>query len=1312
MGRGLWNNRRANETTRVRRNGVCLGTAAIIGLCGLASAQQTSDSPLADRPNGPRSAVPSRHAVTGATVHVGNGTVIENAIVLFDDGKILDVVDGSRARIDLRGTRVWDGTDMHIYPGLIEPWLEVDAPQPDANAPGAHWNTRVTPHRSALDGTGASSADASALRKMGFVAAAIAPTGGNFAGTGAVVSLRAGVSDDSQDKAPVYVSDAFQVVSIDSVGFGGGAGGERYPSSQVGAIALVRQTLLDADWREDIVRSHARTTGSSRGLDPNCLDALARSRNVPMFFESNDELSALREGRLAKEFDRQAVVIGTGDEYKRLDSIREQGYPYIVPLRFPEEPDVSSVAKAENVDLGTLMSWEQAPSNARRLDAAGIRVALTSSRSSAGGRGGSGGGNRSGFMKNVRTAIKHGLSEDRALAMMTIEPAQLLGVAGKLGTVEGGKIASFIVADGELFKEKTKIMDVWIDGVRHEVTAPKDDDIDGDWDATLAGVFRLEIGIKDGKTVTIVEHPEHNEEGDKPKDIEVKAEKVTREGDHISFVFDHSKFGMDGYFTMQGVVQGDAIRGSGLRPDGRAFQWIATKMPKRVELDGVWKLAVVDAFHMFVAIKGDKVEGIEGDAYGDAKDVVINRDGSCSFTIIDEDDGTGEYKVSATYDPDTKTLSGTGTDPSGTVFTWTGTREPTVKLDGDWTATLAGKETTLRIKGQNISFPDNDARTVSDAKIWSNGSLRYLSKEGETESKSSAEFRDGMLVGSGSGVGDDTTFDWTATPRDPEKVVVTAPGEKPEDKVEPVDVPEDLGGYPFGPYSVASLPEQKNVLISGAMVWTCAGSSVIQDGAVLVTDGKIRYVGPSATVPEIANVTVIDARGKHITPGLIDAHSHTGTWSSGTNEGGQAITAEVRMADGTDPDAINWYRQLAGGTTTVNTLHGSANAIGGQNVVQKVRWGVPDPQMTHFVNAKPGIKFALGENPRAVNWGPEMTWRYPQTRMGVESIIRDRFTAARDYAAEWDRYRKSPNTFDHPPRVDLELEAIAEILRGDRLVHSHSYRQDEIFMLCKVAQEFGFRIGTFQHVLEGYKVAEAIRENAIGASSFSDWWGYKIEVQDSIAYNGAIMHEQGVVVSFNSDDDELCRRMNTEATKAIKYGGVDPIEALKFVTINPAKQLMIDDRVGSLEVGKDADIVVWSGNPLSTRTRCERVLIDGREYFSLEQDAAHRDRIRRERERLVQKILAGEKKKDADTDEAAGPRPSGPPGRGQGRRRPPEDDRGFARFFDSQEHADSMREMYLERIRRGMSIEDAVRGECGCGLDAMFQSMMMHGGDQ
>jgi N-acetylglucosamine-6-phosphate deacetylase len=261
--------------------------------------------------------------------------------------------------------------------------------------------------------------------------------------------------------------------------------------------------------------------------------------------------------------------------------------------------------------------------------------------------------------------------------------------------------------------------------------------------------------------------------------------------------------------------------------------------------------------------------------------------------------------------------------------------------------------------------------------------------------------------------------------------------------------------------------------------------------------------------------------------------------------------------------------------------------------------------------------------------------------MGVETLIRDRFLAAREYLAGHDR-------------VDLELEALAEILQGKRLIHCHSYRQDEILMLCRIAQEFGFRIGTFQHVLEGYKVAEAIQENAIGASAFSDWWAYKVEVQDAIPYNGALMHAVGVSVSFNSDSNELARRLNVEAAKAVKYGGVKPEEALKFVTLNAAVQLAIDDRVGSLEVGKDADFALWSGSPLSTYTRCVATWIDGREYFSLAQDRKHRERIAAERRRLIAKLLGMKKEKPdwEDEDEEENER----------RRRKRPIDRAFQRF--------------------------------------------------
>jgi imidazolonepropionase-like amidohydrolase len=308
----------------------------------------------------------------------------------------------------------------------------------------------------------------------------------------------------------------------------------------------------------------------------------------------------------------------------------------------------------------------------------------------------------------------------------------------------------------------------------------------------------------------------------------------------------------------------------------------------------------------------------------------------------------------------------------------------------------------------------------------------------------------------------------------------------------------------------------------------------------------------------------------------------------------------------------------------VNQLHGSANAIGGQSWTVKVRWGVAHPDEMAFAGAAPGIKFALGENPRRAN-GTAPNPRYPNTRMGVEALLRDRFAAAVAWRREVAAYEALPpdrRAKVLPPRRDLELEALAEVLAAARRIHCHSYRQDEIFMLCGLAREYGIKVGTFQHVLEGYKVAPEIAAAAIGASSFSDWWAYKFEVYDAIPDNGAILHAAGVLVSFNSDSDELARRLNTEAGKAVKYGGLEPHEALCFVTRNPAIQLGIFDRCGSLTAGKDADLVLWSDDPLSYAARCEATWVDGRLLFSLDQDTKARAHIAAERQRLVQKALA------------------------------------------------------------------------------------------
>ena len=405
------------------------------------------------------------------------------------------------------------------------------------------------------------------------------------------------------------------------------------------------------------------------------------------------------------------------------------------------------------------------------------------------------------------------------------------------------------------------------------------------------------------------------------------------------------------------------------------------------------------------------------------------------------------------------------------------------------------------------------------------------------------------------------------------------------------------------------------VLINDATIWTSGPKGILKDHDILFQDGKVMKIAKNISLPR-GNALLIEGKGKHVTPGLIDAHSHMAGES--INEGFQNVTAEVRMQDVIDPNDVAMYRALAGGLTTINLLHGSANPIGGQNVVMKLRWGSFSNDLI-FKSAPQGIKFALGENvKRKRSYG-----RYPETRMGVEQTIRDAFTAARDYKKTWDIYNKDVRLqrSSVPPRRDLELDALVEIMEGKRLVHSHSYRQDEILMLTRIAEDFGFTIASFQHVLEGYKVAERLAEHGAGASTFSDWWAYKYEVVDAIPYNGTLMANAGVTVSFNSDSDELARRMNLEAAKAVKYGGLDEAEALKLVTINPAKQLKIDDEVGSLEVGKDADFAIWSGHPLSTYSICEETWLDGKKYFSLEQNQYLVERDEKVRNKLVQKIL-------------------------------------------------------------------------------------------
>ena len=406
------------------------------------------------------------------------------------------------------------------------------------------------------------------------------------------------------------------------------------------------------------------------------------------------------------------------------------------------------------------------------------------------------------------------------------------------------------------------------------------------------------------------------------------------------------------------------------------------------------------------------------------------------------------------------------------------------------------------------------------------------------------------------------------------------------------------------------------VHVRNATIWTVGPQGVLEGADLVAVDGKILSVGKGLGAP--AGATVIDGTGLHVTPGLIDCHSHSSI-SGGVNEGTNSCTAEVRIGDVVNPDSPAIYRELAGGLTISNLLHGSANTIGGQNAVIKLRWGQPAGELP-LDGAPPGIKCALGENVKQSNWGDDHKTRYPQTRMGVEQFLRDRYHAARVYADEWDVWRKKRK--GAPPRRDLQLDTLVEILDGERLVHCHSYRSDEIIMYLRVAEDFGFRIATFQHVLEGYKCANELAAHGAGASAFSDWWSYKFEVVDAIPYAGKMMWERGVLTSFNSDSSELSRRMNLEAAKAVKYGGVPEEEALAFVTWNPAKQLGIEDRVGSLEAGKDADFVLWTDHPLSDFATVDQTWIDGVMRFSRDRDLAGRDGAEALRERLLAKAEA------------------------------------------------------------------------------------------
>ncbi len=440
---------------------------------------------------------------------------------------------------------------------------------------------------------------------------------------------------------------------------------------------------------------------------------------------------------------------------------------------------------------------------------------------------------------------------------------------------------------------------------------------------------------------------------------------------------------------------------------------------------------------------------------------------------------------------------------------------------------------------------------------------------------------------------------------------------------------KSMGGllYPFVGMGNAKKPQPQTMLIRNATVWTNEKDGILTASDVLVTNGKITQVGKNLTAP--TGASVIDGTGKHLTNGIIDEHSHIALFS--INEGSQSSTAEVRMSDAINPDDVNIYRQLAGGVTSSQLLHGSANAIGGQSALVKLKWGEAADGLL-IKGADGFIKFALGENVKQANWGDAARVRFPQTRMGVEQVYMDHFVRAKEYAKAWADYnaqtsapkakgKNAPVPSLTAPRRDLELDALVEILNKKRFITCHSYVQSEINMLMNVADSLGFKVNTFTHILEGYKVADKMAKHGVGGSTFSDWWAYKMEVKDAIPYNAALMAREGVVVSINSDDAEMARRLNQEAAKTVEYGGISEEDAWKMVTLNPAKLLHLDSRMGSIRAGKDADLVLWNNHPLSIYARPDYTIVDGTIYYSQTGDEQNRTAMQTDRARIIQKMI-------------------------------------------------------------------------------------------
>ncbi len=940
---------------------------------------------------------------TNATIVQDAQTTLQNASLLIQKGKIIAV--GNAVTVP-KDAVVVDCKGKYIVPSFIDMYSDYGMPLPQSatgafsysaptrltsNTKGAYgWNEAIKADADAAALFVTDNAKAKDFRAIGFGAALTHRKDGIARGTGALVTLA-----DKKENLVIIKEKASAHYA-----FSKGTSTQSYPTSLMGAIALLRQTYLDAAWYKN--------NPAAEGVNLS-LQAWNNNQPLPQVFDAGDKWADIRADRIGDEFGVQYIIKGGGNEYQRIKEMAATRAAFILPVNYPQAMDVEDPDNARLVSLNDLKHWELAPVNAAAFEKAGITFCLTPA----------GLKDPKQFLPNIRSAINNGLSERKALEALTKTPATLLGVYNKVGSIEAGKLANFLITSGPVFHEKTIVYQNWVQGEKYTVQ-------DGEWE-DIKGLYTLVL---------------HSPKGEVTYTLEVKSARAAS------------------------IINTDTL-------------------PAKFSFNG--KLV------------------------------------NLSFT-------PGKNS------------------------------KPVIRLSG-----VVNKDSTWKGNGEDAE---------GNALLWSAGFIKASAGKADSAQHTHAA---------------------------------------PLAKIT----------YPFGSYGWNELPEQEPLLFKNATVWTGEAEGILVNADVLVKDGKIAQVGKNISA---AGAKIINGTGKYLTAGIIDEHSHIATAS--INEGAQSVTSEVRIGDNLNPDDINIYRQLAGGVTASHILHGSANTIGGQSQLIKLRWGADDEGLK-FKGADSFIKFALGENVKRTT-SPANN-RFPDTRMGVEQVLTDAFQRAVDYesalkkaSVSTGKKKQAANSFA-TVRRDLELDALVEIMHQKRFITCHSYVQSEITYTMRVAEKFGFRINTFTHILEGYKVADKMKAHGANVSTFSDWFGYKVEVTDAIAYNAAVMQKMGLNVCINSDDAEMARRLNQEAAKTVKYGGVPEMEAWKMVTINPAKALHVDDRTGSIKAGKDADLVLWSDNPLSIYARPEKTIVDGIVYFDLQRDRQLRSTISAERNRIIQKMVAEKK---------------------------------------------------------------------------------------